>query len=277
MMGPYPGEQNFFVEGYLCAPEPRPRKAVPLGFGTQAFTKDPPFSPAHPTGETHQVVTVVSRLVTMILQISDKSPPLAGVYLSLLQERFCYRILTVSGMLHSSDRRKRMSVARIICTNLEDALQLAVPLSERFDEVQITEPGCPCGEADLEINLECCSLDEAMASVSLLIAADATENTARQRPTGKMTETAAWAWLASDQACHSQAGPIGDRLVDRSSAPAAERSGNGMAAPADRLQPSGMQLTGNTPASFIKKPRRGHGLVGWLCLWVPTALSRPQQ
>jgi hypothetical protein len=61
-----------------------------------------------------------------------------------------------------------MSVARIICTVFEDALQLALPLSQRFDRVEIVEPGCACGQADFEINLQWCSLDEALASVSML-------------------------------------------------------------------------------------------------------------
>ena len=110
-----------------------------------------------------------------------------------------------------------MSVARIICTNFEDALQLAVPLSERFDEVQIVEPGRPCGEADLEINLGWCSLDEAMASVSMLVRTGDADNTAPQRPTWETTERAAGAWLALDLASETyyfQAGMTGRRLGD---------------------------------------------------------------
>ena len=61
-----------------------------------------------------------------------------------------------------------MPLARIICTVLEDALHLAVPLSELFDTVEIVEPGRFCGQADFEINLQDCSLDEALASVAML-------------------------------------------------------------------------------------------------------------
>lgn len=67
-----------------------------------------------------------------------------------------------------------MSTARIVCTSFEDALRLATRLSLNFEIVEIVEPGVVCPPADLEINLEWCGLDEALASVSLLLeAADA--------------------------------------------------------------------------------------------------------
>jgi len=253
-----------------------PGRQLPMGFGTQAFTKDHLFRQRIRLAKLSRSLQSRSSLVTMILQICDKSPPSAGVYLSLLQERFCYRIFYGDGNSPFLRARKRMFVARIICTNFEDALQLAVPLSERFDEVQIAEPGCACGEADLEINLECCSLDEAMASISLLIGPGANENTARQRPAWKTTEKAAGAWLASDQAYCFQAGLIGDRLGDKS-AQGAEQSGNGVSASADRSQPLGMLSTGSTSASLIKKPRQGNGLVGWLHRLCPISRSQIHQ
>jgi hypothetical protein len=62
-----------------------------------------------------------------------------------------------------------MSTARIVCTSFEDALQLATRLSVKFEIVEIVEPGVACESADLEINLEWCGLDEALAYVSLLL------------------------------------------------------------------------------------------------------------
>lgn len=71
-----------------------------------------------------------------------------------------------------------MSVARIICTVIEDALELALPLSERFDRVEIVEPAHFQGEVDFEINLEYCSLDEALASLAMLPGSEDSDITA---------------------------------------------------------------------------------------------------
>ena len=91
--------------------------------------------------------------------------------------------------------RRCMSTARIVCTSFEDALQLATQLSLKFEIVEIVEPGVACEPADLEINLEWCGLDEALASVSFLLeAADALQGQRSFRtgndiaPVGQLSE-----------------------------------------------------------------------------------------
>ena len=112
------------------------------------------------------------------LLISDKdftnTRHIAGcgkVYVSVPREPRPSRHLSDSPSLAG---RRCMSTARIVCTSFEDALRLATPLSLKFEVVEIVEPGVACEPVDLEINLEWCGLDEALASVSLLLgAADA--------------------------------------------------------------------------------------------------------
>jgi hypothetical protein len=60
-----------------------------------------------------------------------------------------------------------MPVARIISTSFEDALKIAEYLTARFDTVEIAEPGRSyTGAVDLLVNLEVCTPEEALATVS---------------------------------------------------------------------------------------------------------------
>lgn len=161
-----------------------------------------------------------------------------------------------------------MSVARIICTVFEDALQLAGPLSLGFDVVEIVEPGVACGPADLEINLQWCSLDEALASVSLLVGTGAAFQNQGRWSSLKASETkgaAEWASNISHHAHRSQE----HHPRARWNAQSANWAGNGIAAAAQHRKIPATASATTPPAVFIKAPGRGSRFVDWLHRFCP--------
>jgi hypothetical protein len=163
-----------------------------------------------------------------------------------------------------------MTVARIICTVFEDALQLALPLSQRFDRVEIVEPGCASGQADFEINLQWCSLDEALATVSMLGGAGEEGHCRRHRPFRQTPEVKADAGWAADLANY-----LPKELTERDyRAESVDQVGNGAAAPAQHWQASATSPATRTTPALIKAPGRGSRLIDWLHRFCPMAQSQ---
>jgi hypothetical protein len=163
-----------------------------------------------------------------------------------------------------------MSKARIVCTVFEDALRLAARLSLSFEVVEIIEPGVACEPADLEINLEWCSLDEAQASLSLLLeAGDAIHN---QRPwsLAKGREMKAGARRASDLA-HGANFLREDDTTVSCKAQSANCAGSDIAAAGQHRKAASAT---NPPAALIKAPGRGSRLIDWLHRFCPVTRSQ---
>lgn len=166
-----------------------------------------------------------------------------------------------------------MSTARIVCTSVEDALRLAEGLSLSFDVVEIVEPGVACEPADLEINLECCSLDEALASVSLL-------------PHRRDAFDRQWPWsLANGQEVKAGAGWASDLAYGANfwqeddtagtcKAQSATWSGDDIVTASQfRKLPATASAT-NPPAALIKAPGRGSRFIDWLHRFCPLTQSQ---
>ena len=161
-----------------------------------------------------------------------------------------------------------MSTARVICTVFEDALRLAARLSLTFDVVEIVEPGVACEPADLEINLEWCSLDEALASVPSLL------------ETGGAFDQQWPLLMAKGRKCKADAGWVSHlahaanflQEVDTgvcSRVPSASCAGSDIAAAAqDHKLPATASAT-NPPVALIKAPGRGSRLIDWLHRFCP--------
>ncbi len=166
-----------------------------------------------------------------------------------------------------------MSTARIVCTSVEDALRLAEGLSLSFELVEIVEPGVACEPADFEINLEWCSLDEAMASVSLLLhTSDAFDS---QRPWFLANEQeikASVGWAANP--AHGANFLQEDDTARTCKAKSASWCGDDIAAASQlRKLPATASAT-NPPAALIKAPGRGSRFIDWLHRFCPLTQSQ---
>lgn len=166
-----------------------------------------------------------------------------------------------------------MPKARIVCTSVEDALRLAARLSLSFDVVEIVEPGVACEPADLEINLLWCSLDEALASVSLLL--HPSDAFARPWPWSlangqEIRASAAWACDPAHGANFLQE----DDTAATFKAKSATWWGGDIAAASQlRKVPAAASAT-NAPAALIKAPGRGSRFINWLHRFCPLTQSQ---
>lgn len=166
-----------------------------------------------------------------------------------------------------------MSTARIVCTSVEDALRLAEGLSLSFDVVEIVEPGAVCEPADLEINLECCSLDQALASVSLLPHTSDAFDRQWPWPLPNGQEVKASARWASDLA-HGASSLREDDTAGTCKAKSAPWCGDDIAAASQlRKLPATASAT-NPPAALIKAPGRGSRFIDWLHRFCPLTQSQ---
>ena len=166
-----------------------------------------------------------------------------------------------------------MSIARIVCTSVEDALRLAARLSLSFELVEIVEPGVACEPADLEINLLWCSLDEALASVSLLL--HTSDAFARQRTwsLANRPEIKASAGWASDLAHRAKFLQEND-TAGTCKAKSATWSGDDIATASQLRKLLATASATNPPAALIKAPGRGSRFIDWLHRFCPLTQSQ---
>lgn len=161
-----------------------------------------------------------------------------------------------------------MSTARIVCTVFEDALQLAERLSLSFDVVEIVEPGAACKPADLEINLEWCSLDEALASVSSLLEARGAFDHQWPLSLAKVRK-----WEADpggvSHPSHAANFPQVDDIAVNSKLQPAHWAGSNIAAAGQYHKLPATASATNPPAALIKARGRGSRFIDWLHRFCP--------